>query len=195
MTWTNLNVASDGTHHLRDNSPAYNGRFDEVQSFHASGLAPVRRGSRAWHITPTGTAAYERRFRRTFGYYHGLAAVVADDGWRHIDPSGEEIYAQWYDWCGNFQGGRCTVRETDGAYYHITRVGAPAYSQRWRYVSDFHDGVAVVQALDGRSTHIDGDGQIVHGNLFQYLDVFHKGFARARGEWTSPTIFEEIARD
>ena len=186
MTWTKLSVAPSSTHHLLDDSPAYGERFDEVLSFHAPGLAPVRRGPDAWHITPTGAEAYKDRFRQTFGFYQGLAAVITDDGWRHIDPSGKKTYPQRYDWCGNFQGGRCTVRETDGTYRHITRTGAPAYPQPWRYAGDFRDGIAVVQAPDGRSTHIAVDGKLVHGRWFLDLDVFHKGFARARDEagWT-----------
>lgn len=186
MTWTKLSVAPDGTHHLFDDRPAYGERFDEVLSFHAPGLAPVRRDPHAWHITPNGAEAYKGRFRRTFNFYQGLAAVIADDGWHHIDPSGKGAYPQRYDWCGNFQGGLCTVRETGSAYHHITCTGAPAYPQRWRYAGDFRDGIAVVQAPDGRSTHITVDGQLAHGRWFLDLDVFHKGFARAHDEagWT-----------
>jgi hypothetical protein len=186
VTWEKLSVAPDCTHHLLDDNPAYGERFDEVLSFHTPGLAPVRRGSHAWHITVNGAEAYKNRFCRTFGYYQGLATVIADDGWHHIDPTGKAIYPQRYDWCGNFQGGLCTVRETDGAYHHITRAGIAAYPQRWRYVGDVRDGIAVVQAPDGRSTHITVDGQVLHGRWFLDLDVFHKGFARAQDEagWT-----------
>ena len=45
---------------------------------------PGRRGGEAWHIGIDGAAAYDRRFRRAFGFYEGRAAAVAPDGWRHL---------------------------------------------------------------------------------------------------------------
>ena len=186
MTWRGIGVSPDGTHHVRNGAPIREERFDEVLKFHAPGLAPVRRGGEAWHIRPDGTAAYARRFRRTFGFYEGLAAAVGADGWRHIRPDGADLYAARYDWCGNFQEGLCAARENGGDYLHIARDGAPAYETRWRYAGDFRDGVAVAQSADGRSTHIDRRGRPTHGAWFLDLDIFHKGAARARDEdgWT-----------
>lgn len=182
MIWRELTIAGSGTHHLRQGLPAYPERFDDVLKFHAPGLAPVRRGTEAWHIHPDGNPAYARRFRKAFGFYEGLAAVVGDLGWHHVTASGADAYAQRYAWCGNFQEGLCTVRDRDTGYLHISGDGTPAYDQRWRYAGDFRDGIAVVQDDDGRSTHIDGAGRKIHGCWFLDLDVFHKGFARARDE-------------
>lgn len=182
MSWHDLGVAADRTHHVRDGAPVYDARFDEVLAFHAPGLAPVRRGVEAWHVGPDGRAAYERRFLRTFGYYEGLAAVVSDDGWHHVDALGRDAYPRRFDWCGNAQGGRCTVRLDDGRYLHIALDGRPAYAERYRYAGDYRDGIAVVQSADGRSTHVDRDGRRIHDRWFLDLDVFHKGFARARDE-------------
>lgn len=187
MSWGTLRVAPGGTHHLdARGEAAYGERFDEVLKFHSPGLAPVRRGAEAWHIGIDGAAAYERRFARTFGYYEELAAVAGVAGWHHISTDGRDAYGERYAWCGNVQGGRCTVREPSGAYLHIARDGSPVYRERWRYAGDYRDGVAVVQAADGRSTHIDRSGRLLHGRWFVDLDVFHKGFARARDEdgWT-----------
>ncbi len=182
MSWRDARVSPEGTHHVRNGAPLYAERFDEVLKFHAPGLAPVRRGGEAWHIRADGTAAYRRRFRRTFGFYEGLAAVAAPDGWRHIRPDGSDLSAARFHWCGNFQGGRCAVRGFDGGYLHVTPEGEPGYDARWRYAGDFRDGAAVVQSGDGRSTHIDLRGEPVHGVRFLDLDVFHKGCARARDE-------------
>ena len=175
-------MAPSGTHHVRDGDPLYAERFDVVLKFHDPGLAAVRRGAEAWHIRTDGTAAYDRRFDRTFGFYEGLAAVSAPDGWRHVRPDGSDLHATRFAWCGNFQGGRCAVREFDGAYLHLTPEGIAAYGARWRYAGDFRDGIAVVQSDDGRSTHIDPLGKPVHGGWFLDLDVFHKGCARGRDE-------------
>lgn len=180
MTWQQFTIAPAGTHHLNEGAPAYTERFDEVLAFHAPGLAPVRLNGNAWHIHPDGQATYPNRFRRTFGFYEGLAAVISENGWHHINPDGTDAYPERYAWCGNFQCGRCTVRELDGHYFHITPEGMPAYAERWRYAGDFIGGVGVVQGKNGRSTHIDAAGRIVHDCWFLDLDVFHKGFARAR---------------
>ncbi len=182
MRWNELEIAEDYTHHLREGRPAYAERFDEVLKFHEPGLAPVRKGGTAWHINPNGQEAYLRRFQRTFGFYEGLAAVDGEQGWHHIHPDGTDAYPQRYSWCGNFQDGRCTVRQFDGKYLHIKPDSEPAYRERWRYAGDFRDGVGIVQAEDGRSTHIGEDGQQTHGQWFLDLDVFHKGFARARDD-------------
>lgn len=180
MSWRRSIVSGCGTHHCLDREALYRERFDEVLEFHEPGLAPVQRGGRSWHIGPDGSAAYEPRFRRTFGFYEGRAAVEGEEGWHHIDPRGQALYDTRYGWCGNHQGGRCTVRELDGRYLHLDETGGPAYGERWRYAGDFRKGIAVVQGDDGRSTHIDRGGGLLHGRWFVDLDVFHKGLARGR---------------
>jgi SAM-dependent methyltransferase len=180
--WQRARVAPDRTHHVVDEGPLYGARFDEVLAFHAVGLAPVRQGEAAWHIDGRGEPAYARRFRRTFGFYEERAAVTGEDGWHHILPDGADLYPERYAWCGNYQGGRCSVRDGEGRYYHLDRTGRPAYAARWRYAGDYRDGIAVAQGADGRSTHIDARGELLHGRWFLDLDVFHKGFARARDE-------------
>lgn len=183
MNWNTLKVSPDGTHHIDGcGVPAYQDRFDEVLKFHDPGLAPVLRNGLAWHITTEGLAAYPRRFLRVFGFYGGVAAVVADDGWHHIRADGRDAYPQRYAWCGNMQEGRVAVRDLSGSYFHIDGTGMPAYGSRWRYAGDYRDGIAVIQASDGRSTHIDQAGALTHACWFLDLDVFHKGFAKAKDE-------------
>ena len=186
MNWRDTGISPAGTHHVRSGAALYAERFDDVLDFREPGLAPVRRGGEAWHIRVDGLAAYGRRFRRAFGFYEGLSAVAAADGWRHIRPDGTDLYEARFEWCGNFQGGRCAVREFGGGYLHLTPAGKPAYETRWRYAGDFRDGAAVVQNDDGRSTHVDAQGRLLHGVWFVDLDVFHKGSARARDDdgWT-----------
>lgn len=187
MNWRNLQIAPCNTHHCDPSgNPVYDGRFDEVLKFHAPGIAPVRRGKEAWHIHANGSAVDKRRYARTFGYYEDRAAVTTPDGCHHITVDGQDAYTERYLWCGNYQDGRCTVRESNDRYLHINAAGRPVYIERWRYAGDYRDGVAVVQADNGRSTHIDLAGRKVHDRWFLDLDVYHKGFARARDEtgWT-----------
>ena len=185
MDWRNYVVSVDGTHHVHAGLPAYDAQFHEVLKFHAPGLAPVRDASGAYHITPEGLPAYRERYLRTFGFYEGKSAVSGGDGWYHILPDGGPLQEARFGWCGNYQDGRCTVRDGTGSYFHLTADGAPAYPERYRYAGDFRDGVAVVQRADGRHSHIDTNGNLLHGRWFLDLDVYHKGHARARdsGGW------------
>ncbi|WAS91388.1 WG repeat-containing protein [Nannocystis punicea] len=180
IEWVHTRVSDDATHHLLDGRPLYADRFDTVLKFHAPGLAPVRRGHEAWHVDVHGRPAYARRFLATFGFYEGLSAVTGPDGWHHIHPDGRDLAPARHDWCGNFQGTRCTVRGPSGRYHHIDHEGHAAYSARWRYAGDYRDGFAVVQRDDGLSSHIDEHGRPLHDRWLLDLDVFHKGFARAR---------------
>jgi len=180
MTWTDIQVAPEKTYHWRSGKPIYQCRFDQVMKFHAPGLAPVVLDGESWHIHVDGKEAYRRRFKKTFGFYDGLAAVENHNGWHHILPSGEDLYSERYSWCGNYQEALCPVRNHRAEYFHLDKNGVPAYQQCWGYVGDFRDGIAVVQDSRGLSTHINRQGGIVHGHWFQDLDVFHKGFARAR---------------
>lgn len=186
MDWRTLKVAADHTHHTQDGAPAYAARFRAVLKFHAPGLAPALAEDGAMHINVEGEPAYAARFLRTFGFYEGRAAVAAADGWHHILPNGAELRAERYQWCGNFQDGRCAVRDLSGRYLHLDADGAPASAARWRYAGDYRDGVAVVQREDGLHTHVDAIGRPLHGRWFVDLDVFHKRYARARDAhgWT-----------
>ena len=178
--WRKHGLSEDASHHVYQGRPAYRSRFSGVEKFHEPGLAPVYDDSGAYHITPDGLAAYERRHVRTFGFYEGIAAVHSQDGWFHIRPDGSPLYSERYSWCGNFQEELCAARLPDDGYFHIGRDGSPAYLERYRYAGDFKDGYAVVQRQDGRHTHIDAQGKRLHGRWFQDLDVYHKRYARAR---------------
>jgi hypothetical protein len=178
--WRGSAVSAGGTHHVVGEVPLYAARFLEVLKFHEPGLAPARDASGAYHIDEAGSPAYAARFVRTFGFYEGLASVQGEGGWFHIRPDGAAAYPERYAWCGNYQGGRCAVRDRDGRYLHLEERGRAAYVDRFRYAGDFRDGYAVVQRDDGLHTHINRSGLPVHGRWFIDLDVFHKGFARAR---------------
>ncbi len=178
--WRRTQVANDGTHHLLEGAPLYSARFASVMKFHEPGLAPVADASGAYHIDVNGRPAYCQRYRRTFGFYEGVAAVAGDHGWQHVRPNGEVLAAEKFAWCGNMQGGRVTVRAFDGSYFHLRPDGRAAYEARYRYAGDYRDGAACVRRSDGQVVHIDVDGQPLSDASFLDLDVFHKGFARAR---------------
>ncbi len=181
MSAGNPKVSPCGTHHVdSDGRAAYQHRFEQVLPYHAPGLAPVRLNNTAWHIRPDGSDAYNDRYDETFGFYCGVATVVSDGLWFHIDSDGNPLYESRYAFVGNFQNDACVVCDFEGSYYHIDRSGRPLYSSKWSYCGDFREGAAVVQGRGGLSSHIDFSGKLIHGQWFIDLDVFHKGYARAR---------------
>jgi len=183
MNWTLTQVAKEGTHHLLEEQPAYEGRFDHVLPFHSPGLAPVKDSTGAYHINLKGEQLYEARYLKTFGFYEGCSSVQTLDGEAfHIDFQGEPLYSQRFDWCGNFQQGWASVRRFDGQYQHISSQGQFLTDQTWSYVGDFREGAVVAQRADGRHSHLNLKGKLLNDHWYLNLGVFHKGIATAEDE-------------
>ncbi|MFA6011323.1 MAG: methyltransferase [Desulfobacteraceae bacterium] len=180
MDWSQIKVSTDFTHHLKDDIPLYDERFDEVLKFHTPGLAPVKKDQKAWHINRDGKPGYVERYLRTFGFYEGLASVFDSSGAFHIHPNGKPAYKDRYSWTGNFQETLCSVRTNEGYYQHIDSNGLKIGTEVWSYAGDYKDDIAVVQREDGLSSHVDFRGEIIHDRWFYDLDIFHKGYARAK---------------
>ncbi len=178
--WQQFEVGLNRTHHLFSGEPAYEKRFLEVLPFHAPGIAPVKDHSGAYHIDPEGNPIYEKRYKRTFGYYHNKAAVVENEEWFHIDEKGNPLSKKRYAWCGNFQQNICTVKEQNGTYHHVNSTGERLYSENYCYAGDFREGAAVVLENSGLHYHINSRGEKIHPHGYDHLDVFHKNFARAK---------------
>ncbi|MBY0501549.1 MAG: hypothetical protein K2P93_06065 [Alphaproteobacteria bacterium] len=177
-----IKVSPDETHHVCEDQPLYSSRFHSVLKYHPPGLAPAMDETGAFHIDLKGKPAYDRRFKRTFGFYCSSAAVETEKGWGHINPEGQFLYPEKYEWCGNYQENICVVRDKEGNYFHIDCYGKRLYSENYFYAGDFKDRIAVVCDTKGKSSHINSQGQFIHNKWYERLDVFHKGFARAKDE-------------
>jgi hypothetical protein len=182
LDWKNSMVSTDMQYHEIDGIPMYEERYDEVLSFHAPGLAPVRKGERWFHITPGGKKAYSSDFDRAFGYYYGLAAVTDHGKWFHINPDGNPAYRDRFKWTGNFQENLCVVMDTEGYFYHIDSFGKRIYDEKYRYAGDFHEGAAAVQGDNGLFFHITKEGLKLNSSTFLEAGAFHKGFATVRDD-------------
>ena len=162
-------VSIDQTHHLgADGRPMYGERYSMVTSFHApEGLAAVKDSEgKAFHVDASGTPAYPNRFRDTYGFYNGLAAVADCSGWHHITRNGAAKYERRFRWCGNFSalptnviGARlqAPVTSTSAQYFHINEngitIGGP-----YLYAGDPNShGQSVVWSLNGSPSIIDAD--------------------------------------
>jgi len=179
----------DGSHHIAENGgPLYSARFRQVLAFHEPGLAPASPlGSGKWCFIDSDGLPWSRLFDRAFGFYYGRAAVVEDRRWHHVLPDNiatKRAYRHSWAWCGNYQGGLCTVRlaaTPEPRYGHIDYAGEllPG-GGTYAYAGDFREGHAVVRdARTGLCDHVLEDGSRC-GRSLEELDVFHKGFARAR---------------
>lgn len=180
--WKESKPSEDGTHHVTDNGPLYEDRFDSVLSFHEPGLAPAYIDGKWFHITAEGKPSYKQVFDEAFGFYYNRAAVRVNEDWFHILPNGQRAYPSNYSWCGNYQQELCAVRESKGQYFHINLDGAPIYDEKYFYVGDYREGFAVVKNKTG-CTHIDANGQLLHGTYYRDLGVYHKGHATARDDY------------
>lgn len=188
--WTLSAVAPSGDHHvvLGTSTPLYSARFvpESVLSFHEPGLAAVtlaEGAANACHVRDSGEPAYAARFRRTFGFYEGIASVVDEcSRWFSVRPDGERAFPQLpaWRWLGNSQEGRCVATGTDGYYVTSSRDGR-VVAGPFAYAGDFRDGAAVVRdAASGLCMHVDRSGTALCEARFFDLDVLHKGLARAR---------------
>ena len=72
-------VSENEKFHILDNGcPLYSPRFSSVLSFHKVTkdefqLAAVTDAIRCYHIDVNGSAAYKKRFKRSFGFYNGYS--------------------------------------------------------------------------------------------------------------------------
>lgn len=183
MNFKETKVHSSRCYHVNlQGQKLYSDSFDVVLPFHAPGLAPVSKGSDAWHIDTMGNPAYLGKFLKTFGFYCNVAAVEDGSGKYHIQTDGSPLYNERYSFVGNYQHNVCVVCNDKGEYFHIDLEGKALYAQRWSYCGDFREGFAVGQSKNGMHTHFDSSGVLLHKKWFNDLDVYHKGFARACDE-------------
>ena len=85
MNYKQITLSEDGTHFLINNKKVFGKTFKETLKFHEPGLAPVCDETGWYHIDTKGNAVYKQRYKRTFGYYFDLAAVIDENNnWCHI---------------------------------------------------------------------------------------------------------------
>ena len=155
--------------------------YKSMLKFHEPGIAPVEDETGWYHIDSTNTAIYPQRYKRTFGYYCGLAAVTDfHSNCFHINTCGKRIYKDNYAFCGNYQEDKCVVRDFENHYFHIDNQGRRLYPDNYLYVGDYKDGIACVKQHNGRFRHIDAQGRFLNNKEFVDLGVFHKNFAIAK---------------
>ena len=155
--------------------------YKSILKFHEPGLAPVEDETGWYHIDTMNHAVYPQRYKRTFGFYCGLAAVTDhDSSCYHIDTHGNRIYGENYAFCGNFQEDKCVVRDFENHYFHINKHGKRIYTENYVYAGDYKDGIACVKLQNGMYRHIDAWGRFLNEKEFIDLGVFHKNFATAK---------------
>ena len=130
MNWREIRDSQSEKRFYYQGKPVFK-VFKTILKFHEPGLAPVEDESGWYHITEDGSALYNERYERAFGYYCGLAAVTSTKGCFHIDARGTQLYDERYAWCGNYQENLCTVRNKDNSYFHIDKCGNRIYTESY----------------------------------------------------------------
>ncbi|OQY41954.1 MAG: methyltransferase [Anaerolineaceae bacterium 4572_78] len=181
MHWKEIQL-TDNNHFTYNGCMLFDKKFIQALKFHEPGFAPVHDKTGWYHIDIQGMPFYTKRYECVFGYYAMRASVIEHGMWFHIDKHGKRVYSQNYAFTGNFQKGRCVVRNEHGYYFHIDLHGERVYQENYRYVGDYKDGYACVQLLSGKFKHIDMHGKFIYIAEFDDLGVFHKNFATAKDE-------------
>lgn len=166
---TRLRVSPFQTHHEdRFGNAVYEKKFVNVLNFHQpENLAAVLDHEHlSYHIDIDGKPAYQKRFKRTFGFYCGRAGVVNEKNQHyHILKDGFEAYKERWEWCGNFSNvfctssdSRCPVMDSSKQYFHIDELGKTR-SGPHAYCGDFKYNVAIAWGFDGypRLINVNGD--------------------------------------
>ena len=129
------------------------------------------------HHIYRGKPLYKKRFLKVLSFHPpGVAAVMDETGWYHINLKGEPIYKKRFIRAFGFYEGLAAVVDETG-WYHINLKGEPAYSQRYAWVGNFQEGRAPVRDFDGRYFHIDKSGRPVYKERYRYVGDFKYGIA------------------
>lgn len=180
MKYTDLKLSFDQKHFTYQGQNIFGKIFIQALKFHLEGFAAVCDSSGWYHIDLQGNELYQKRYKRTFGFYCNRSTVVENNNWFHINIQGDRIYRENYAWCGNFQENICTVRNVENQYFHIDLDGIPIYSEKYLYAGDFKDGIACIRLQNGRYKHINTQGYFLNDKDFFDLGIFHKGIANAK---------------
>ena len=138
-----------------------------------------------------GQPLWMGRFLRVLKFHApGLAPVMDDDGWYHIDQHGEPHYPQRYGRAFGYYENRAAV--CDGPdWFHIDPNGARVGATSFAWSGNFQEERCSVRASDRSYHHIQPDGSAAYTERFRYAGDFRDGVACVKG---SDGLFMHIDR-
>ncbi len=120
---------------------------------------------------------WQGRFRRVLKFHApGLAPVLGNEGWYHIDIHGQPVYPERYDRAFGYYNDRAAVCVGDD-WFHIDPLGRRVGSQSFAWCGNFQEGRCPVRASDGSYHHIQIDGTSAYSEIFRYAGDFRDGVA------------------
>ncbi|MGB6223542.1 WG repeat-containing protein [Haloferula sp.] len=112
----------------------------------------------------------------------GNILIHNEDGWRLIDPAGEQIGEGPWERYRPFAEGRAAVQK-EALWSFIDSEGKVISPPRWKEVKSFKQGMAAVQNEDdGLWGFIDAEGKTVVDPEWNVVSDFKQGFAAVQRE-------------
>lgn len=100
-----------------------------------------------------------------------LAAYSKTDStktiWGFVDKSGKQIVNPQFEEVGNFNDGKCAVKNKEGKWGYIDKSGKIIINYQFDIAQKFMDGKAIVY-LDDKAGVIDEEGKYIINPQFQY---------------------------
>jgi Tol biopolymer transport system component len=140
-------------------------------------LFPVAVNGSYGFIDPSGAMVIEPRFRDTYGFSDGLAAVKVGDLWGFVDPSGKLVIRPRYAAVSGFSGGLAAVSRNYRKYGYIDKTGTMVIKPRFFEAGSFSQGLAWVSRDLEEYGFIDTSGTVVIEPQYESAGDFSEGLA------------------
>ena len=140
-------------------------------------LFPVAVNGSYGFIDASGAMVIEPRFRETYGFSDGLAAVKVGWRWGFVDPSGTMVIRPRFAAVSGFSGGLAAVSLNYRKYGYIDKTGTMVIKPRFFEAGSFSQGLAPVSFDWEQYGYIDTSGTVVIEPRYDSAGDFSEGLA------------------
>ena len=140
-------------------------------------LFPVAVNGRYGFIDASGAMVIEPRFKDTYGFSDGLAAVQVGYRWGFIDPKGRMVVRPRYAAVSGFSGGLAAVSRNYRKFGYIDKIGTMVIKPRFDEAGNFSEGLAWVSRDGDEYGFIDASGAMVVEPRYDSAWDFSEGLA------------------
>lgn len=152
--------------------------FSSSDGLFTSGLAPIRRGTKAGFVDRTGKIVIDPEWDSARGFRDGLASVRRDGLEGYINPKGAVVIEPQWPEALRFSDGLALVRR-DSDYGYINRGGHHVIPMQRRWSETFRDGLAAVN-VKGKWGYLDTTGEVAIPPSYEWAWSFTGSYAAVR---------------
>jgi hypothetical protein len=132
------------------------------------------------HHLLNGMPIYTVRFLEVLKFHSpGIAAVIDESGWYHIDVSGNPLYSIRFTRTFGYYQDRASVQLNDN-WFHIDLNGNRSYENNYNWVGNYQYGYCVVRNKLNSYYHINLDGERIYQIDYIYAGDFKDDYAVIR---------------